>query len=184
MRKAKKKKARALSSRVVFQGPVFKVTSDRVLEPSGVVVRRDTLRHPGSVVILAVDETRSQPRVLLERQYRYCAGEELWELPAGTIDRGENELTAAKRELQEETGYTADRWRRALKFFASPGITNETMAIYLAERLHLGKAQPEADEFIRKRMFLLSDAIHMILSNKIQDGKTIAGLLWLRHCKR
>lgn len=176
----KQLKARVLSSKVVFRGPVFTVTSDRVVEPTGIRVRRDTVRHPGSVVILAVDKTRSQVRVLLERQFRYCAGDFLWELPAGTLDPEEDELSAAKRELLEETGYLAERWQLALKFFVSPGITNETMAVYLAEGLRGGKARPEADEVIRKRMVPMFDAVRMILRGKIRDGKTIAGILWLK----
>ena len=181
--KTKKAKARVLSSRVVFRGPIFQVTSDRVLEPTGIRVRRDTLRHPGSVVILAVDNSRSQPRVLLERQFRYSAGDFLWELPAGTLDPKEDELSAAKRELLEETGYSAECWQLAFKFFASPGVSNETMAVYLAERLRRGKADPEADEVIRKRLVSVFDAIRMIDRGKIRDGKTIAGILWLKQCR-
>lgn len=176
----KQPKARVLSSRVIFRGPVFRVTSERVLEPTGIRVRRDTVRHPGSVVILAVDNTGPQPRILLERQYRYCAGDFLWELPAGTLDPGEDELSAAKRELLEETGYTAERWRLALKFFASPGITNESMAVYLAEGLRKGRASPEEDEVIRKRMFPMFALEQMVMTGKIRDGKTIAGVLWFQ----
>ena len=102
-----KTKARVLSSIEVYRGPAFWVTTDQVLEPSGIRGRRDIVRHTGSVVILAVDETRSEPRVLLVRQYRHAAQQYLWELCAGRIDKGENELAAAKRELIEETGYTA-----------------------------------------------------------------------------
>src|SRR6266446_6342933 len=91
------KKARVLSSRVVYRGPVFWVTTDQVLEPGSVRVRRDVVRHSGSVVILAVDVRRSQPYVLLERQYRHAAGDHLWELPAGRIATREKPLAAAKR---------------------------------------------------------------------------------------
>ena len=112
-----KPKARLVSSRTVYRGPVFSVTTDHVLEPGGVTVRRDLIHHSGSVVVLAVDDSRSTPRVLLERQYRHAAGDYLWELPAGRIDFGEDELEAAKRELIEETGYRAARWRRILKFY-------------------------------------------------------------------
>jgi len=175
----RQKQARVLSSREVFRGPVFRVTTDRVIEPGGVMVRRDIVRHPGSVVILAVDESRSEPRVVLEWQYRHAAQSFLWELPAGRIDEGEDELAAAKRELIEETGYTASHWRLALKYYASPGFMDETMAVYLARGLRRGGAQPEEDEIIRKRFFALSDIVQRIDTGKIQDGKTIAAVLWL-----
>lgn len=179
-RSGKSRQARVLSSRVVFRGPVFYVTSDRVQEPGGIVARRDVVRHSGSVVILAADDSRRPLRVLLARQYRYAAGQRLWELPAGRIDPGEAPLAAAKRELLEETGYTARHWKRALFFYSSPGFLDETMAIYLASGLVPGQAQPEEDEFIRKRLFPLPAAVRMVMSGRIQDGKTIAGVLWLQ----
>jgi ADP-ribose pyrophosphatase len=172
-------KARVLSSLEVYRGPAFWVTTDQVLEPAGVRVRRDIVHHSGSVVILAVEENHSEPRVLLERQYRHAARETLWELPAGRIDEGENELTGAKRELLEETGYTASRWRRILRFYASPGFLAETMNVYVACGLRPGKAQPEADEVIRIRMVPLSTAVRMVMNGTIRDGKTICGVLWL-----
>lgn len=175
----KPKSARVLSSRTVFKGKVFKVTSEEVVEPSGVRVRRDTVRHSGSVVVLAVDESRTEPRVLLVRQYRYSADQYLWELPAGRIDEGENPLEAGKRELIEETGYTAEKWERALFFYPSPGFLDETMTLYVARGLTRGKARPEEDEFITKRLFPLSKAIQLVSKGNIQDGKTIAGLLRL-----
>ena len=173
------KKARVLSSRVVYRGPVFWVTTDQVLEPGSVRVRRDVVRHSGSVVILAVDVRRSQPYVLLERQYRHAAQGYLWELPAGRIDKGENPLAAAKRELLEETGYTAARWKRILKFYASPGFVAETMNIYLARGLRAGTAQPEADEVIQQRLIPLKDAARWVMRGTICDAKTICGVLWL-----
>src|SRR5579862_7250313 len=91
-----KAKAQVISSRVVFRGPVFSVVSDKVREPGGITARRDVIRHSGSVVILAVDESRGEPRVLLERQYRYAANDYLWELPAGRVAPGEQELAGAK----------------------------------------------------------------------------------------
>ena len=172
-------KANVISSRTVFRGPVFTVVSDKVREPGGITARRDVIRHSGSVVVLAVDESRREPRVLLERQYRYAVNDYLWELPAGRVDPGEKELAGAKRELLEETGYTASSWTRALKFYASPGFLDETMAIYLARGLRKGKAQPEADELISLRFWPLSDALGMVARNVIRDAKTITGLLWL-----
>ncbi|MFI5087983.1 MAG: NUDIX hydrolase [Terriglobales bacterium] len=183
-RPRKPKKARVISSRVVYRGPVFFVTTDRVQEPGSIVVRRDVVRHSGSIVIMAVDDTRSEPRVLLARQYRHPANDYLWELPAGRIDGGESELEGAKRELIEETGYTAAHWRRALFFYSSPGFLDETMAVYIATGLKRGKAQPEEDEVIQKRMFPLSQLVRMITSGAIRDGKTIAAVLWLSETSR
>jgi len=180
----RRSKARLVSSRVIYRGPVFSVTTDHVLEPGGIKVRRDVIHHSGSVVVLAVDDSGATPRVLLERQYRHAAKDYLWELPAGRIDPGESELSAAKRELIEETGYRANRWRRILKFYASPGFVAETMAVYLATGLHEGEAEPEEDEVIRKQMILLPAAVNMVLNGKVRDAKTISSLLWLDHVRR
>jgi len=174
-----KNKVEVLSSKTVFQGRVFSVNSDRVKEPSGIVVQRDIVRHGGSVVILAVDESGPVPQVLLERQYRYAADDVLWELPAGCIDRGESSLAGAKRELLEETGYRAKKWSRALHYYPSPGFIDETMTIYFARGLTAGPARPEADEFIIWELVPLSRAFDMVLSGRICDGKTITGVLWL-----
>lgn len=172
-----------MSSRIAFRGPVFYVSSDRVREPGGILVRRDIVRHPGSVVILAVDDSHSQPHVLLASQYRYAAGRPLWELPAGRIDHGEKPLAAAKRELLEETGYRARHWKRALFYYASPGFLDETMAVYMASGLQAGQAQPEEDEIIHIRLFPLPAALRMVMSGRILDGKTIAGVLWLKQAQ-
>lgn len=174
-------KARLISSRAVYRGPAFSVSTDYVLEPGGVRARRDIVHHTGSVVILAVDDSGKSPRVLLERQYRHAAGSFLWELPAGRIDPGEKELPAAKRELLEETGYTASHWRRIFKFYASPGFVAETMSIYLATGLRLGKAHPEDDENIETRMLPLDSALRMVLNGTIRDAKTISSILWLNY---
>ena len=178
------KKVRVLSSKTVFRGPVFSVTLDEVVEPSGVRARRDTVRHQGSVVVLVVDDSQRVPRVLLLRQYRYPADASLWELPAGRIDRGETPLAGARRELIEETGFRARRWKRLFTYYSSPGFLDETMAIYEATGLTPGQAQPEDDEVIAKRFFPLPQAIGMIASGRIRDGKTIAGLLWLDRERR
>jgi ADP-ribose pyrophosphatase len=177
-------KARVLSSKVAYRGPVFWVTTDDVIEPTGVRVRRDVVRHSGSVVILAVDESTRTPRVLLEKQYRHAAGKFLYELPAGRIDEGENELKAAKRELLEETGYSARSWKRVLRFWASPGFVAEAMSLFLARNLQLGTAQPEDDEVIEIKLFPLKRAVGMVINGSIEDAKTIAGVLWLDHQNR
>jgi len=175
------KKAKLISSRTVYRGPVFWVSTDHVQEPGGVRARRDLVHHSGSVVVLAVDDSGRAPRILLERQYRHAAGDYLWELPAGRIDPGEQELNAAQRELLEETGYTAKKWRRILKFYASPGFVAETMSVYLATGLRSGEAQPEDDEMIFKRLVPLKVAVGMVVRGTIRDAKTIASVLWLDH---
>ena len=137
------------------------------------------------MVILAVDETGDEPRVLLERQYRYAAQEYLWELPAGRIDPGENALAGAKRELIEETGYRAKQWKRALNFYASPGFLDETMAIYPGARSDARARRS------RKRMSRSSATwcrcrrrSTWSCTGKIHDGKAIAGVLWLAESLR
>jgi ADP-ribose pyrophosphatase len=174
-------KARVISSRTVYRGPVFWVTNDLVEEPGGVRARRDVIHHTGSVVVLAVEESQRIPRVLLERQYRHAAQGYLWELPAGRNDAGEKALAAAKRELIEETGYRARHWRRILNFYASPGFVAETMSVFLATGLIAGKAHPEADEVIHLRLVPLPRALQMVLNGTVRDAKTISSILWLNH---
>ena len=182
--RTKSPRARIISSRIAYRGPVFHVTTDEVEEPGGIRARRDVIRHSGSIVILAVDDPavasrQQEPSILLERQYRHAAQSMMWELPAGRIDDGETALTAAKRELLEETGYRARQWKRILHFYVSPGFLDETMTIYLARTLKAGVAQPEADERIAVKFFPLSEATRMAMLGRIRDAKTIAGILWL-----
>jgi len=180
-RKTKTLKAplEVLSSKIVFRGRVFEVTRDRVREPNGVTATRDVICHSGSVVVLAVDDSTPEPHVLLERQYRYAAKAFMLELPAGRIDPGESALAAGRRELREETGYTARRWKKALFFFPSPGFLEESMTVFLATELKPGKARPEADERIEHELVPLATVIKLIRSGQIRDGKTIASVLWL-----
>jgi ADP-ribose pyrophosphatase len=175
------KTARVLSRRLVYKGPVFWVTSERVVEPSGVRVLREVVRHTGSVVVLATIGHGKDLKILLERQYRHAADSYLWELPAGRIDKGEQALAAAKRELLEETGYKGKTWKKILKFYASPGFVAEPMTVFWTRGLTPGEAQPEDDEVIAQHLLPLSKAIQMVIQGKIRDAKTIAGVLWLSH---
>ena len=179
-------KATVLDSKEVYRGRVFWVTHDTVREPGDVTATRDVVRHNGSVVILAVD-TRTDPTdpgILLIRQYRHAAGKFLLELPAGRIEPGENPIPAAKRELTEETGYTAKRWSKHITYYASPGFVSETMNILLAENLTLGEATPEDDERIEIHMTPLSEVLRLIHAGKIEDGKTLIGVLLYASLRR
>ncbi|MGA7156672.1 MAG: NUDIX hydrolase [Acidobacteriaceae bacterium] len=172
-------RGRTLSSKTVFQGNVFWVTRDQVREPGGVSATRDVIRHNGSVVVLAVDTATNpnDPGILLIRQYRHAAGKLMLELPAGRIEPGEKLIPAAKRELMEETGYRAKKWSKHVNYYASPGFLTETMTILLAEGLTVGAAAPEEDEKIEIHMTPLSEVLRLIRAGKIEDGKTLIGVL-------
>lgn len=171
--------AEILSSEVVYQGPLFRVTKDRIVEPGGKENTRDVVRHNGSAVILAIDSTKSKkdPWIVMERQYRHAAKQFLWELPAGKMEAGEDPLTGAQRELEEETGYRAKKWKLLLEYWASPGFLGESMQLFLAEGLIPGHARPEDDEDIELRLVKLSEVLKAIEKGQIQDGKTLTGIL-------
>ena len=172
-------KPRLISSKLAFKGRVFSVVTDKVEEPGGNINTRDVIRHNGSVVILAVDESKnpSDPDIIFERQYRHAASRTLIELPAGRVEPHEATLAAAKRELIEETGYRAKRWTLLTKYFASPGFLSEWMQIYLARDIREGTATPEPDENIEVFRLTLSEALALVAANKIHDGKTLVGLM-------
>jgi ADP-ribose pyrophosphatase len=171
--------AAVLSSKTVFECALFRVQHDKIIEPGGRENERDVIRHNGSVVILAIDNSKSKknPWVVMERQYRHAANQYLWELPAGKIDAGEEALAAAKRELIEETGYRAKKWQPLVEYYASPGFLGESMKVFLAEGLKAGDAQPEEDEEIELRLVRLSDLLKMIEKGAIVDGKTLTSVL-------
>lgn len=173
--------AKLLSSKLAYKGNIFSVYTDHVLEPGGVKGYRDIIRHNGSVVVLALDETEStsDPIVILERQYRHAAGQFLLELPAGKLEKGEKPLAGAKREMLEETGYTAKKWSKLVRYYPSPGFVGEWMEIYLATQIKEGVAQPEEDERIEIKKIPLSQVVQMIVDGKIHDGKTIIGVMML-----
>jgi ADP-ribose pyrophosphatase len=172
-------KPRLISSKLAYKGKVFSVFTDKVEEPGGNINIRDVIRHNGSVVILAVDESKNprDPDIVFERQYRHAAGQFLIELPAGRVEPQEATLAAAKRELIEETGYRAKRWTLLTKYFASPGFLGEWMQIYLARDIREGAAAPEPDETIEVFRLPLSEALALVAANKIHDGKTLIGLM-------
>jgi ADP-ribose pyrophosphatase len=177
-RAAAKNKVEVISSKLSYEGPLFRVYTDEIVE-NGRKVIRDVVRHNGSVVILAIDDTKSKrdPMVVMERQYRHAANEYLLEVPAGKMEEGENPLVGAKRELLEETGFKAKRWRKMARYFASPGFLGEWMQIFIAEGLTLGDAQPEYDEQLEIEMIPLSRLLSLIEAGKIYDGKTLISVM-------
>ena len=172
-------KAQLLSSTVVYQGPLFRVRHDKLIEPGGKHSERDVIRHNGSVVILALDSSKSKknPWVVMERQYRHAANQYLWEVPAGKLDEGEEALAGAQRELEEETGYRAKKWKPLVEYYASPGFLGESMLVFIAEGLIPGDAHPEEDEQIEFRLVRFSDLLKMIDKGAIKDGKTLTSVL-------
>ena len=172
--------AEILNSQVVYEGPLFKVLKEEIREPNGNIASRDIIRHNGSVVIFAIDSSgkkgRTDPVVIMERQYRHAAGQFLWEIPAGKIEVGEERLAGAKRELAEETGYSAKKWTELIRYFASPGFLGEWMQVYLAEDLELGQATPEDDETLEVYPIRLSELEALIAAGQVQDGKTLVAV--------
>ena len=173
------KPAPVSSSEVAYKGPLFSVIKEEVHDPGTEPVRRDVIRHNGSVVILAVDDSKSKkdPFIVIERQYRHAAGQYLYEVPAGKVDGDEERLAAAKRELIEETGFRAKKWTKLTRYFASPGFLGEWMQVYLAEGLTLGEAQPEPDEKLEIYLVKLSEVLRLIDAGEIRDGKTLVSVM-------
>ena len=173
------KKAKILKSEIIYEGKAFGVRRDELIEPTGVRTVREVVTHPGSVVILPV---LPDGRIVMVRQYRHACRQYLWELVAGRMERGENPKKGGQRELLEETGYRARKWRKLAEFFPSPGFLSEKMTIYLATGLTAGEATPMEDERIETRWFTAKQLDDMIRAGKILDAKTNIGFLrWTRY---
>jgi len=173
--KSQKKIAKILKSKIVYQGRVFGVRRDEVIEPSGVHATREVITHPGSVVVLPV---LPDGRIVLIQQYRHATRQYLWELVAGRIDHGETPKQGAARELIEETGYRAKKFTVFLDLFPSPGFLEERMYILLAEGVTPGKAQPEDDEKIISRAYKPRELQQMVRRGQLHDAKSVAGILY------
>jgi ADP-ribose pyrophosphatase len=169
------KKAKILKSEIIYEGKAFGVRRDELIEPTGVHTIREVVTHPGSVVILPV---LPDGKIVLVRQYRHSAGQYLWELVAGRMERGENPKNGARRELLEETGYRAKKFSVFLDLFPTPGFLEERMYLLLAEGLSAGEAQPEEDEKIMVAAYTRKQLEQMIRTRKLRDAKSIAGLLF------
>ena len=161
-----------ISSREVFKNKLFTVVDEVAHDPDGFEIHRAIVRHPGSAVMMAVDE---DGRILLVRQFRLPAEQYLWELPAGRLDPGESALQAAKRELREETGFQAANWTDLASFWASPGYVAEKMNLFLATGVSGGKQEPMEDERIEVHWFAEAEVRKMIRDGEIDDAKTMIG---------
>jgi ADP-ribose pyrophosphatase len=164
-----------LSSEPVFEGQLLRVHRDTVRLPDGGTATREYIKHPGAVIVIAQPDPQS---VLMERQFRYPVGQHFIELPAGKIDKGEEPLTTAKRELQEECGYTASRWRHLTTLYPCIGYADERVELFLATELnHVGDRLDEG-EFLEVMNVPLREALGWVADGRISDSKTALGLLW------
>ena len=172
---------RLVDRQVVHQGTYMTFTKDTVLDADGREHTRDMVLHPGAATVVAITPDR---RVLLVRQYRHAAGEELLELPAGKLDRQpdgstEDRLLAAKRELTEETGYRAETWRDLGTFFTAPGFASELMTTFLATGLSPDPEfkGPDPDERLELELMPFDEALALAVNGELRDAKTILGIL-------
>ena len=166
---------KTVSQDVRFRGHVINLRVDDILLPNGNPATREVVEHPGGVCVAALTDERE---LLFVRQFRYPYGEVLLELPAGKLDRGgEDPLEAGKRELREETGAVANRYRSLGKLYPSPGYCDEIIHLYLAEDLSFGENDPDEDEFLECERIPLDRAVEMVLQNEIADAKTQVAVL-------
>ena len=168
---------KTLSSEVIFEGRVITLTKDTALLENGRTATREVVHHHGGACILPVDADGS---VTMVRQFRYAFGEEIWELPAGKLEADEDPFEAAKRELSEECGLTADNYISLGQFFPTVGYDTEVIYTWVATGLHKTQMHLDADEFLTPDRVPLDKAYEMVMSGEIKDGKTIAGILKLK----
>ena len=163
----------------VYHGRIISVDLDEVRFPDGSTGTLEMIRHPGaSAVVPLLGDPGDDPEVLLIRQYRYAADQFLYEIPAGRLDPGETPADCARRELQEETGFTAERVEHVFTMYTTPGFTDEKIHLFVATGLVAGQAHREADEFMELVPTRLSRALSMVEQGEIQDAKTALALLY------
>ena len=166
-------KPKVISTEKIYEGKVFDISIAEIRDGE-IEYKREIVEHKGSAVIVPVFEDKT---VALVRQYRYAAGEYLLEIPAGTLNPGEDPMEGARRELEEEIGVTSESIEKLTEFYVSPGFLTEKMFVYLATDLREGKQNLEEDELLSIEKFTFPEAFEKIKSGEIQDAKTIAGLI-------
>jgi ADP-ribose pyrophosphatase len=164
-----------MARQVVFRGRKIQVAVDTTSLPDGRTVQRDVVLHPGAVAILPLVD---DDHICLLRNQRFVVGENLLEIPAGTLEPAEDPQQAAVRELAEETGYRAAKWRRLGEFYPSPGVLNERMYVFVASQLTAGAMDPEAGEELEPQVVAWREALAWALDGTIRDAKTLVSLLW------
>lgn len=166
-----------IARETMYQGRAFKVRRDEVRFPNQHSTHLDIVEHPGAVTILPVD---AEGRILFVRQYRHATGKELLELPAGTLDEGEQPDNCALREIREETGFAAGKLIKLGEFYLAPGYSTEYMVVYLAKELQHDPLPVDQDEFITLQAIPIEQAYDLALNGGLQDGKSLAALLLAR----
>ncbi len=165
---------KTLHSERIYNGKILDLRVDTVELPSGRTTKREIVEHDACTAIVGID---SKGKVLLVRQFRKPVEKTLLEIPAGGIQRGEDPLKGARREFEEETGFTAERWEKLSVFYTSPGFCTEEMHLFLATELKPVKKAQDDDESIELVPIPLKDTLKLIASGEICDAKSIAGLL-------
>ena len=163
-----------VSKKTVWHGRAIDFRVDTVRLPNGKLATREFMDHPGAVGVVPFAD---KDTVVMVRQYRHPIGEVTLELPAGKLDKGESALTCVKRELREETGYTARKIKPLIDYWPTSAFANEILHLYVAEGLKPGKMHTDADEFLQCVTIPFRKALKMALSGEIKDSKTIIGLL-------
>ncbi len=164
---------KTIETKEIFEGRIIKVRVDTVRLPDGTESTREVVEHAGAVGVVAVDNDNN---IIMVRQYRKPVEGVLLEIPAGTMEKGEDPLRCAERELKEETGFTAEHWKKILAYYSAPGFTDEYLHLYLASGLTAGEIALDDDEFVETVRLPLSEAYRMIFEGHIADGKSIIGI--------
>jgi ADP-ribose pyrophosphatase len=167
---------KTLSTKQIYEGKVIDLQLDHVTLPNGGTSYREVVKHPGAVAIMAIT---NENKLVLVRQFRKALEKTILEIPAGKLETGEESRTCARRELQEETGYSAENWKQLVGFYTSPGFADEYIHLFEASQLSLGETSPDQDEFVERVELSWEESMEKIASGEICDAKTIHAItLW------